>query len=1251
MVSDSASKLIAKRLVMDSVPNFTWTDANGGNALETSLASTTVGGYSFFFWPTEPTSTFNQTDYRFFENTDTTDVGAPLAAQNVLGIVETAASAFRLRALMYIEQVELPISGESFKLQFAGKGSGTCAAPLEGVPAVYTDVTAATIIAFNDNITPADDIALAANDEDPQHGAVTTANQTYEELNNFTNSVSAISVNETGQWDFALKENGVTAGTAYCFRMVKADGSLLNSYDTYPEIILSAPVYINEVYASGVATEDWVELYNYTSSTASLIAWKLNYIESTIDLGGTPTLLWTGQAGDEINAVSTFTITTSTDLVGGQSYYIELRDNADNIVSQVQWPGPGVLSTGQTFARVIDGGAFFEVDPTPTKNYANHISTNPMRINEVAHGALGEQFIEIYNTSLVSTETISGYTFRNSAASENGSVFEFTKIIYPQNYAVIDFSSYDDDGTTPYTGVFGALGLTGAGDFLTLENSAGQTIDEVTWQTDSNYSRYNNKAQKVDMESFAPGNASLSIMRQPSEGSDNDIGTDFIASVSSTTIASRNNTPATATANTLEYPLDIGAPLFLSRTFPLTLTIGAVSSSATANNIIFERTGGEVDIHSPHIYRLQDIGFDIQALTSQTTVQVGFSFNDQDGYPLISSSTYRVTLNTDTGTESAPQIILSSVTYEDSIHSVSASTVAPLWMNNDSRDSAIKIDVSNNSPAGFNLLEITTITFKIMDSDLAEPLNTAQAQNLFDGIMLVRDSTSTGVYGTYESGIDISTIAYVPMASISLDAAGLSTLTVTTPDLLSASIPAGSTRTFYLVFASTQNASDRTLKVFRVNFNPGSLVILRDGLSDYVQELVGGAEVNTDSVTLISPAQTPANTNWPYSPPESTNIESALGYYIYYPSFPDTDPIVSSSVYAGFTDGNIRAVNKDGTLKWEYASSPISPITTSPNIRIESNSVYIYFATDNGDIYKVQDNNGSAGFIWKQSLGATVVSGIMDIDTSAKFYFGTSDNKVHCLNKVDGSNCGAGWPATVSANPVGLMSIDDRATINTGWIGLEDGNLVALGTVDGSSPNSYLTGDAIKTSPFSDARVIDPNNLIYFTSTDGKLYAQISATLSEKPAGWAADFYEPLPNSPIYSSPNVTFSGAKYIFFGNEAGQLHKVDGADGTSNFAGWPFQAGGAIRSLPIWVPGGAVGIDKDYVYFGCDDGYIYAVDADTGELRNGWPIAAGGQVRGIPVIETSDNTLTIGSTDGKVYVVCVASTTASCENRTGD
>ncbi len=61
-------------------------------------------------------------------------------------------------------------------------------------------------------------------------------NQDYEELNNFTNTEATIASGQDGKWDFSLKDNGAIEDTAYCFRIVKGDGSLLNSYTVIPQI-------------------------------------------------------------------------------------------------------------------------------------------------------------------------------------------------------------------------------------------------------------------------------------------------------------------------------------------------------------------------------------------------------------------------------------------------------------------------------------------------------------------------------------------------------------------------------------------------------------------------------------------------------------------------------------------------------------------------------------------------------------------------------------------------------------------------------------------------------------------------------------------------------------------------------------------------------------------------------------------------------------------------------------------------------
>jgi len=184
--------------------------------------------------------TFNQSAYRFFANQDSTDVGDYLANQNATTTLSVAGAAFRLRMLLHVDANNLPQSGEIFKLQFVDKGAGTCASPSGGAPATYTDVSTSTVIAYKNNTSPSDGDALASNGDDPIHGIDNIVNQTYEELNNFTNSIAAISAGEDGKWDFSLFDNNSfpTAAT-YCFRVVKSNGNVLDTYDVRPEITTS----------------------------------------------------------------------------------------------------------------------------------------------------------------------------------------------------------------------------------------------------------------------------------------------------------------------------------------------------------------------------------------------------------------------------------------------------------------------------------------------------------------------------------------------------------------------------------------------------------------------------------------------------------------------------------------------------------------------------------------------------------------------------------------------------------------------------------------------------------------------------------------------------------------------------------------------------------------------------------------------------------------------------------------------------
>lgn len=167
-------------------------------------------------WPkSEPVTAITQSGYRFFSNLNETGVGAALADQNSSTTLGATGAAFRLRMLLHISDKDLSISGRNLQLQFSKQGNNFCDTSFSGE--AYTVVTTSTVIAFNDNSTPADNSLLTASSGDPTHGTDAIVNQTYKELNTFTNS-SIISAGKDGLWDFSLKDNSAPGGTAYCFR-------------------------------------------------------------------------------------------------------------------------------------------------------------------------------------------------------------------------------------------------------------------------------------------------------------------------------------------------------------------------------------------------------------------------------------------------------------------------------------------------------------------------------------------------------------------------------------------------------------------------------------------------------------------------------------------------------------------------------------------------------------------------------------------------------------------------------------------------------------------------------------------------------------------------------------------------------------------------------------------------------------------------------------------------------------------------
>ncbi|HUJ79293.1 MAG TPA: LamG-like jellyroll fold domain-containing protein [Nitrospiria bacterium] len=190
------------------------------------------------------TPALTQAAYRWFANTNGTNVSTPLGPQDTAGVSSPRqGTPFRLRLLLYVSGGPLAISGQSFKLQIAQQGAdASCDAGFVGE--TYTDVSTTTgAIRFVGNPGPADGDPVTPNsgidpqDPPPPATANPTVAENYLESNaDFNNSQAAIPAGEDGLWDVVLEDVSSVPGTTYCFRVVKSDGRPLDSYNILPSI-------------------------------------------------------------------------------------------------------------------------------------------------------------------------------------------------------------------------------------------------------------------------------------------------------------------------------------------------------------------------------------------------------------------------------------------------------------------------------------------------------------------------------------------------------------------------------------------------------------------------------------------------------------------------------------------------------------------------------------------------------------------------------------------------------------------------------------------------------------------------------------------------------------------------------------------------------------------------------------------------------------------------------------------------------
>lgn len=187
------------------------------------------------------------------------------------------------------------------------------------------------------------------------------------------------------------------------------------------------------------------------------------------------------------------------------------------------------------------------------------------------------------------------------------------------------------------------------------------------------------------------------------------------------------------------------------------------------------------------------------------------------------------------------------------------------------------------------------------------------------------------------------------------------------------------------------------------------------------------------------------------------------GGYIY------SSPAVGGdgTIYIGSSDGNLYAVNPDGTEKWHYSVGTY--IYSSPSVASDGS---IYIISDNNNLYAINPD-GSAN--WTANIGG-YSSTYPAIASNGTIYVGSNDGRLYCLDP-DGSE---NWNFPTGGDIESSPALGSDGTI---YFGSDDDNIYAVNP-NGTLKWSYTTGGTVGSSP-----AIGSDGTIYIGSADNNIYA------------------------------------------------------------------------------------------------------------------------------------------------------------------
>jgi outer membrane protein assembly factor BamB len=341
--------------------------------------------------------------------------------------------------------------------------------------------------------------------------------------------------------------------------------------------------------------------------------------------------------------------------------------------------------------------------------------------------------------------------------------------------------------------------------------------------------------------------------------------------------------------------------------------------------------------------------------------------------------------------------------------------------------------------------------------------------------------------------------------------------------------------------------------------------------------------------------------------------------------------------------GAVANVQLTPTCRWVFppgggdscttalASPPKGAFVASPVISNDGTRIYI--GSTDGTLYALNTSDGtqldSTDFSFSIAKPITSTA-LVALRTEGEVVFvGGEDGDLYDLTNA-GVIQPPGWPNLIGGSISASPSLLGDGTVGVGSLN---------GTFIGACPNG-VARYVLSTGNTQSSPAQGPDGTLYFGAEDEQLHA----VLYDGTVDWSFSAAGKVRAAPVFDTATSS------VYVADQAGRVFKViAGGRPDTSFAFPPvgFPPVGPISSSPA--------LAEDHLYFGSDDGNLYAIDKCTGALAWSSPFPTGGAIVSSPAVAiiTSEalqpftcsssespavhqRIVVVGSNDGNVYFV---------------